>query len=178
MSLQDYLFSKPELRGKRILLRPLKPSDVQDLRSWTTDKSLYKYWGKGPSKSDLNPELLFSKSERPVKSFHWGIVLLSNNKVIGDCWVYLIENNRQATVAFRVASAYQGCGYAAEALQCATAFCFSKTELQRLQAGVDVNNHASYKTLERAGFSREGLIRQGKLVNTFCDYYLYGLLKP
>ena len=27
------------------------------------------------------------------------------------------------------------------------------------------------------GFVREGMVRQGKLVNTWCDYYLYGLLR-
>ena len=33
------------------------------------------------------------------------------------------------------------------------------------------------KTLEKAGFKREGLIREGKMVNTYCDYYLYGMIK-
>ena len=32
-------------------------------------------------------------------------------------------------------------------------------------------------TLEKAGFKREGLIRGGKMVNTYCDYYLYGMIK-
>jgi ribosomal-protein-alanine N-acetyltransferase len=31
--------------------------------------------------------------------------------------------------------------------------------------------------LEKAGFKREGLIRGGKMVNTYCDYYLYGMIK-
>ena len=38
-------------------------------------------------------------------------------------------------------------------------------------------NVASYKTLEKAGFQREGHIRDGKMVNTYCDYYIYGMLK-
>ena len=29
---------------------------------------------------------------------------------------------------------------------------------------------------EKCGFAREGLIRQGKMVSTWCDYYVYGLL--
>ena len=36
---------------------------------------------------------------------------------------------------------------------------------------------SSYKTLEKAGFQREGYIRDGKMVNTYCNYYLYGLTK-
>ena len=54
---------------------------------------------------------------------------------------------------------------------------FEETELQRLWADVHTQNIASYKTLEKAGFKREGLIREGKMVNTYCDYYLYGMIK-
>jgi hypothetical protein len=42
---------------------------------------------------------------------------------------------------------------------------------------VHILNTASYKTLEKIGFKREGHIREGKMVNTYCDYYLYGMTK-
>ncbi len=52
-----------------------------------------------------------------------------------------------------------------------------QTELQKIWTDVHILNHASYKTLEKVGFQREGHIRGGKMVNTYCDYYLYGILK-
>lgn len=82
-----------------------------------------------------------------------------------------------AKVAGRLSPAYQGHGFMAEALSMVIAFCFTKTELQRLWSDVHVDNHASYKSMEKAGFQREGRIRQGKMVNAYCDYYLYGILK-
>ena len=129
------------------------------------------------TKGEKKPELLFEKQEKPTKSFHWGIVHKNDNKVIGEMWVYLIENNRMAKVAFRLSPAYQGNGFMAEALTGVVQFCFKNTELQRLWSDVHILNHASYKTMEKVGFIREGHIRQGKMVNTYCDYYLYGLLK-
>lgn len=129
------------------------------------------------TKGEKQPELLFEKQEKPTKSFHWGIVYKNDNKVIGEMWVYLIENNRMAKVAFRLSPAYQGNDLMAEALTGVVQFCFKNTELQRLWSDVHILNHASYKTMEKAGFMREGHIRQGKMVNTYCDYYLYGLLK-
>lgn len=30
--------------------------------------------------------------------------------------------------------------------------------------------------LEKFGYRREGMVRQGKMVNTWCDYYIYGIL--
>ena len=147
------------------------------MKEWLGDSSIYQYWGKRPGKSDLNPELLFQKPEKPKKSFHWGVVYKQDNKVIGDMWVYLIENDRMAKVAFRLSSAYQGNRLMTEALARVAIFCFEETELQRLWADVHAQNIASYKTLEKAGFKREGLIREGKMVNTYCDYYLYGMTK-
>ena len=136
MKLQDYIQNKPILDTERLLLRPLQYDDIDDLKEWLGDKSLYQYWGKRPGKSDLNPELLFQKKERPTKSFHWGIVYKKDNKVIGEMWVYLIENDRMAKVAFRLSPIYQGNGLMAEALTEVVIFCFEKTELQRLWADV------------------------------------------
>ena len=58
-----------------------------------------------------------------------------------------------------------------------TKFCFENTEHQRLWAEVDIRNVPSCRMLEKADYTREGIIRQGKMVNTWCDYYIYGILK-
>ena len=41
---------------------------------------------------------------------------------------------------------------------------------------VDIRNTASCRILEKCGYVREGMIRQGRMVNTWCDYYIYGIL--
>lgn len=177
MSLNDFIIRKPILETENLILRTLKIEDVEDLKEWMGDLSLYEYWGKKPSKAELNPELLFAKEERQTKSFHFGIVYKEDNKVIGELWIYLIENNRMAKVAFRLSKAYHNKGLMTEALKEVINFIFTKTEIIRLWTDVHVDNVSSYKVLEKVGFLREGLIREGKMVNTYCDYYLYGLLK-
>lgn len=177
MSLADYINDKPTIKTERITLRPLTADDVPSLYEWMPDKSLYKYWGKSAGKTDLRPELLFASPEKPTKSFHLGIICNADEKAVGEIWVYLIENDRMAKVAFRVSPKYQGKGYASEALAAMARFCFTKTELRRLWTDADVRNAASVRVLEKCGFKREGLIRQGKMVSTWCDYYLYGVLR-
>ncbi|MDD4074820.1 MAG: GNAT family protein [Eubacteriales bacterium] len=177
MRLADYIEHKPVLTTKRLTLRTMTAEDADDLKEWTPDKSLYAYWGKSPGKADKDPALLFASPQKPTKSFHWGVVYKAEDKVIGEAWVYLIENDRMAKVALRFSKKYHGQGFAAEALKRIVRFCFEETELQRLWTDVDVRNTASVRLLERCGFTREGLIRQGKMVSTWCDYYLYGLLK-
>ena len=176
MALADYIYEKPVIETERLKIRPMCADDIPALKEWMPDRSIYQYWGKGPSKSEKNPELLFEKPEKPTKSFHLGIEEKESGKVIGDLWVYLIENDRMASVAIRLAVFCQGKGYGTEALSAITSFCFRNTELQRLWTEVDVRNIASQRILEKCGYAREGLIRQGKMVNTWCDYYIYGIL--
>lgn len=177
MSLADYINEKPVIKSDRITLRPLIPDDIPALYEWMPDKAMYTYWGKKAGRTDLHPELLFASPDKPTKSFHLGIVCNADKKAVGEMWVYLIEKDRMAKVAFRVSPAYCGRGYASEALTAAVGFCFSETELQRLWTDVDIRNTASVRVLEKCGFRREGLIRQGKMVSEWCDYYIYGLLR-
>ena len=176
MALADYINNKPTIETDRLVIRPMTAEDVSDLKEWMPDKSIYTYWGKGPGKAEKNPELLFEKENKPTKSFHLGISVKDFDKVIGDLWVYLIENDRMASVAIRLSKKYHGKGYGTEALSAMVSFCFTSTELKRLWAEVDIRNVASQRILEKSGFTREGLIRQGKMVNTWCDYYIYGIL--
>lgn len=177
MALADFVQSMPVIETERLRIRPMNASDVPSLKEWTADRSIYAYWGKGPSRADRDPALMFQKPERPTKSFHLGIEERESRKVIGDLWVHLIVNDRMATVAIRLAPSRQGMGYGTEALSEITRFCFERTELRRLCAEVDVRNVASWRMLEKCGYVREGMIRQGKMVNAWCDYYIYGILK-
>ena len=176
MSLKDYIDNKPVIETDRLILRPLASSDTDALKEWMPDRSIYAYWGKSPSRAEKNPELLFVKEAKPTKSFHLGIADKSSGKVIGDIWVYQIERDRMARVAVRLSKAVHGKGYGTESLSAMTRFCFENTELKRLWTQVDVRNIGSCRMLEKCGYTREGLIRQGKMVNTWCDHYIYGIL--
>ena len=81
-----------------------------------------------------------------------------------------------AKLAVRVGTPWQGRGIASEAVSAAVDFCFRSTELKRIWTDVDIRNEASIRVLEKCGFLKEGLIRQGKMVSTWCDYYIYGRL--
>ena len=94
MALADYFYQKPVTETERLRIRPMSAADVPALTEWMPDPLIYTYWGKGPSKGEKNPQLLFEKEEKPTKSLHLGIALKDADQVIGDIWVYLIENDR------------------------------------------------------------------------------------
>ena len=173
---------KPVLDTERLHLRPITRDDVEDLCEWIGLAEVYFYWGRGVSKSGLNPELLFHDprphvKRKPSLDFHLGIVEKNKQKLIGDIWVFDIENKRMAKVAYRLSPKFWGQGIATEALSGIVRICFEEMELQRLWTEVHSENLASVRVLEKCGFIREGCIRQGKMVSVYCDYYIYGLLR-
>lgn len=175
-SIDRYTHQKPVLSNKQIILREMSIEDVEDLKEWMPDESLYTFWGKKPGKKDKNPELMF-QSLKSVKSFHWGIEEVKSKKVIGDYYLYLIENNRMAKISYRVSKEFQKQEIASLATKMVLDFIFNETELQRVWTEVDIRNTASESVLVRNNFTCEGMIRQGKMVNTYCDYYIYAILK-
>ncbi len=182
MAIKDYLINKPVLETDRLILRPLTVEDAEDLQEWLPDPDLYTYWGRPAHKKELNPKEMFVDprphiKRKPSADFEWGIVLKSTAKVIGEVSIFEIENSRMAKVAYRLSKSYWRNGLTTEALKAAVEFCFTNTEIQRLWTDVDARNTASGRVLEKCGFTREGLIRQGKFNLTYCDYYLYGMLK-
>ena len=92
MALADYIVTKPIIETARLKIRSMCADDIPALKEWMPDPTLYTYWGKGPSKAEKNPELLFEKSEKPTKSFHLGIEEIETIKIVGDLYVYLIAH--------------------------------------------------------------------------------------
>ena len=134
--------------AEKVRLRPLQAADVPDIKTWTTDISVYTYWGKGPGKTDRNPELLFERSPKPVKSFRLGIEEKRSGRLIGEVWVYRIEKKRMASVAIRLAAAWQGKGYGTEAAMSCAAYAFSEVEAEYLAVRVHKDNLPSRKVAE------------------------------
>ena len=180
--LKDYLELKPTLETPRLILRPLTPEDVPDLRRWLARDEIYTYWGRPASKGEREPETMFVDprpwvKRKPSPDFKWGVVCRDTNTVIGDISVFDIENNRMGSVGYRFDPDEWGNGYATEALQAAVRFIFTCTELDRLQATADVRNTASNRVLEKCGFVLEGTVRHGKMVSAYCDYHIWGMLR-
>lgn len=180
--LKDYLEIKPVIETPRLILRPLTADDAPDLRRWLAREEIYTYWGRPASKNEREPEQMFIDARpwvkrKPSPDFNWGMVLKNSGTVIGMVAIFDIENSRMGSVGYRLDPDLWSQGYATEALQAAVRFIFEHTELDRLQATADVRNIASNRVLEKCGFVLEGTVRRGKMVSTYCDYRIWGMLR-
>jgi RimJ/RimL family protein N-acetyltransferase len=68
----------------------------------------------------------------------------------GDCW----------NVGIWIVPEERGKGHGSEAQRLAAAYLFAHTYLERVEAGTEGGNLAEQRALEKAGFTREGVLRK------------------
>jgi RimJ/RimL family protein N-acetyltransferase len=67
----------------------------------------------------------------------------------GDCW----------NIGIWIAPAHRGKGHGSAAQRLGAAYLFEHTMMERVEAGTELNNVAEQRALEKAGFTREGVLR-------------------
>ncbi|MFO7253320.1 MAG: GNAT family protein [Actinomycetes bacterium] len=65
----------------------------------------------------------------------------------------------EATIGYSVSPAYRGRGFAPRAVELLVGWAFAATPLVRIVAGTAADNAASHRVLEKAGFTREAVLR-------------------
>lgn len=143
-----------------VSLRPLGMSDVDDFMVWATDDSVSRFcsWNTYTSveaaKAYINDHVLphpyfraICLDGRPV-----GAISLAPGTGSNAC---------RAELGYVLASAHWGHGIATRAVKMVVSSVFDEwPELERVEALVDVQNPASQRVLEKAGFHKEGVLRK------------------
>jgi RimJ/RimL family protein N-acetyltransferase len=89
--------------------------------------------------------------------YTWAICLLDGS-LIGA--LALRVTGFKADTGYVIARRFWGQGYAAEALQAIVAWAFAQATIYRVWAVCDVENTASARVMEKAGMTREGILRR------------------
>ncbi len=86
--------------------------------------------------------------------------------------------NRKTSIAYLLDADYQGRGIASLAVRAFLGYCFGELGMNRVDLTCATDNTRSIKVAERAGFVREGCLRQAEwLGGSFVDHYVFGQLR-
>lgn len=97
---------------------------------------------------------------------------------IGTVAHWLAQPERFLEIGYDVARLERGKGYGTEAVQLIVDYLFLSMDVARIQAFTDVRNKASHRVLEKAGFKREGTLRNAGFVRGHkADAYVYGVIR-
>jgi len=167
--------------GERIIIRPLKVSDVsQRYVDWLNDPEVNRFLDiRGISQNMEMVKNYVLSHQGAINRLLLGIFDSSSKLHIGNVTFSSIDLiNNAAYIGIAIGDkVYWGKGYATEALLLAINLAFHKLKLHRLEAGVSIKNLPSQKLFEKVGFKKEGILKErGKFGDIYVDGLIYGLV--
>jgi RimJ/RimL family protein N-acetyltransferase len=172
-----------QLSDEIIELSPLSGSDFEFFLDILTCSEIMKHISKPLTLDETKAAFEIRSQPWNVKSSGWCTLPITEIKCgekVG--WIALRILNHEARIAevgFILKKNVQRRGTASRALKLLRNYAFNELKLNKLVAFCSVQNTASYKTLEKQDFIREGCFKQHLLINNqYVDSYAYGLCKP
>ncbi len=169
------------LKTPRLLLRPLCLEDAGDMfRNWTSDPEVARYvsWEAHKSEEDSRAflENVVAGYARP-DGYNWGIVF--EGTLIGSIGVArMSEADLNCEMGYCLGRRWWGRGIATEALRALIDFLFGQVGFHRVAAVHDPENPASGRVMQKSGMTREGTLRQNRLLKErFVDTVVYSILR-
>ena len=175
--------SKLEIETDRLILRPFKNADLDDLYEYAKVEGVGELagWTHHKNKQESNKILKHFISEKKTLA----VVFKGNNKVVGS--IGLEDYNtkvlpeyellRGKELGYVLSKDYWGKGIMTEALDSLIDYCFSKGQMEFLAVEHYIGNNRSKRVIEKQNFKFKKMVRSKKQDGTIVDACLYTLLK-
>jgi RimJ/RimL family protein N-acetyltransferase len=124
---------------------------------------------KGPLRNERNGELVVERISdgRPIGSISWHLARYGPNEESG-AW----------NIGIALIPEARGQGHGTEAQRLAAEYLFASTAVNRVEASTDVENLVEQRSLEKAGFLREGVARGSQFrAGAYHDLVNYARLR-
>ncbi|TCO37689.1 GNAT family N-acetyltransferase [Dokdonella fugitiva] len=172
----------PELQGKHVRLRALATRDADGLFALHSDAQVMRWWSfpAWTERAQAVGHIERMRRERRVREFYpWVATLPGDDALVGTCSLFGVDReHKRGVIGYALLPAYWGRGLAGRMLQLALGHAFDGLGLERIEADIDPDNLASCRVVERAGFVREGYLRERwRVGGGVQDTALYGLLR-
>lgn len=168
------------LRGTRVYLRDLRPTDAASIHTMTENEEIRYLTGTKNrfTQQSIEQHILLWKNDPSRMDF--AICLMETDEMIGDIALFHIdESNKNA--AFRIAMhdmALTGKGYGPEAIDILMHYVFNHLKLHRLQLEVYSHNERGIRAYKKLGFKKEGVLRDALYYNgEFMDEMIMSILE-
>jgi RimJ/RimL family protein N-acetyltransferase len=148
------------LETKRLLLRRLALSDLDDLFTFYNDPDVVKYIPDAPrTYEETREELEWFMNGHPKfpELGLWATLHKETGQFIGRCGLipWTIDGREEVEVAFALSKTYWGQGLATEIAQALVQYGFERLSLSRLICLIDHDNRASIKVATKIGMTFE-----------------------
>lgn len=172
----------PILETDRLILREIEKADAPAIFACFSNEDVVRFYGQEQLETIGQAEgfvEFFSKNYQEKRGIRWGIELKGAKGLIGtigfNAWS---PKHKRAEIGYELHPNQWKKGYISEALERVISYGFEELELNRIGAVVFLKNEASSNLLLKAGFQKEGILRDYMIQNgNSYDTYVYSLLK-
>lgn len=172
------------LHGEKIYLRPVRQDDLPILAARANDIAFlteFNFFGL----HQHNALEKYFQEDGLLGQEHGTLVVVTcdSDQVAGDISYRQVRYGPgSASIAYNLGIVlvpeHRGKGYGVEAQQLLAEYLFSVYPIMRIEASTDITNSAELRALEKAGFTREGVLRKAQWRNgDWHDLVVYSKLR-
>lgn len=181
MSFADAFQAFPQLETQRLLLRSLRPSDVESFFHHFSTLRASPFWGLEHEAIEETRKYIEGANDgyRNRRFLLWAITTLKNTKIIvGSVFLRDFGQESKAEIGYWLSTEYRGKGLMTEAVEAVVKYSLEVMELHRIQATSHPENGASIQVLQKTGFQQEGRLREStQYKDGWGDSFIFSILK-
>ena len=161
------------LEGKLVNLRIIEKEDLPLFMEYWNNPEFFGEFSWFPQTSKTEWEKRYDSLTPDTK---WFFIEKKDGTKNGTVFHFL--NGNYMEIGYILVPSERKKGYGSEAVKIIVDYLFLSKELVRVQAITGVDNFASHRVLEKAGFTKEGIIRKSAFIRgVWQDGALYSVLR-
>ncbi len=162
------------LEGRNVNLKIVEKEDLSLVAEWFNDPD---FSGRfDPLDAQQSRREIEKKYENLSVEEKWFIIEKKDGTKVGFIGHFNVRNNVE--IGYALIPSERRKGYGTEAVALMVDYLFLSKNIVRIQAGTNVENEASQRVLERAGFRKEGIGRKEVFVRgKWTDFYNFSILR-
>jgi RimJ/RimL family protein N-acetyltransferase len=167
--------------AETVTLGPLLDSDLPVLFKWINQPDQVHWNSAYRPVSETDHRAWFESIRKREDLVIFAIRTVQDNQLIGSCQLHHIDPvHRTAELQIRIGEVDErGRGNGTEAVRQLLRFGFRDLNLHRVYLNVFATNAAAIRTYEKAGFKREGVLREAAHIDgRYVDIVVMGILRP
>jgi RimJ/RimL family protein N-acetyltransferase len=163
------------LEGRIVNLRIVEKEDLQaPIAEWNNNPEFYGEYA--PLYHDTKAELEKVFGSTSEKKYVWFMIEKKDRTKVGIIGYFL--EGECLEIGYALLPNERKKGYCTEAIKIIVDFLFLSKDIMRVQADTDVRNLASQRVLEKAGFTKEGVLRKSAFIRgEWRDAAMFSILR-
>jgi ribosomal-protein-alanine N-acetyltransferase len=167
-----------ELRTERLLLRPVRLSDIDDVYEFANDPEFGRFLAVPQPSTRRDVEMSIARSVLSPRDTNPTFAIELDKKVVGTIRLDVEMSASIASVHYFLARSQWSKGLMTEAVASVVDWGFSEFDLAKVYSFADVRNVGSWRVMEKVGMTREATLRGHHVIRCErCDFHYYGILR-